>query len=175
MTREEGENVTLWFTDGSKTYEVEVHKESQSNFVVKVDKQTIPVTAEVVGPSRLHLNFDQHIAKCAVVKEGDKHFVFLDGEIYEFLKTTAQTQTNEAERADGENNIRSPMPGRVIDVCVKEGEQVKANQDIVVIEAMKMETRLTAPCDAIVKSVAIKTGDQVDTDLILVELEPVEV
>jgi acetyl/propionyl-CoA carboxylase alpha subunit len=170
MTPKEGENVTLWFTDGSKTYEVEIHKASQSDYVIKVDDQTIPVTAEVVGPSRLHLNFDQYIAKCAVVKEGDKHFVFLDGEIYEFRKTSG-VQTNEAEVVDGEKNIRSPMPGRIIDICVKEGDQVKANQDLVVIEAMKMETRLTAPFDATVKSIAIKTGDQVDTDIILIELE----
>ncbi|MFX1251954.1 MAG: acetyl-CoA carboxylase biotin carboxyl carrier protein subunit [Promethearchaeota archaeon] len=171
MTRKEGDNVTLWFTDGSKTYEVEIHKASNSSdYIIKVDNQTIPVTAEVVGPSRLHLNFDQYIAKCAVVKEGDKHFVFLDGEIYEFRKTSG-AQINEAERADGEKNIRSPMPGRIIDVCVKEGDHVEANQDLVVIEAMKMETRLTAPCEATVKTISIKTGDQVDTDIILIELE----
>ncbi|MFX0060775.1 MAG: biotin/lipoyl-containing protein [Candidatus Hermodarchaeota archaeon] len=171
MTREEGEYVTLWFTDGSKTYEVEIHKASQTDYVIKVDDQRIPVKAEVVGPSRLHLNFDQYIAKCAVVKEGDKHFVFLEGEIYEFRKTSG-VQTNEAEeRADGEKNIRSPMPGRIIDICVKEGDQVKVNQDLIVIEAMKMETRLTAPCEATVKSITIKTGDQVDTDRILIELE----
>ena len=55
--------------------------------------------------------------------------------------------------------IVSPLPGVVIDVCVKEGDQVKKGQKVAVLEAMKMENEILAESDGKVTAIYVKKGD----------------
>jgi pyruvate carboxylase len=59
----------------------------------------------------------------------------------------------------------------VIRLLVAPGDSVKARQPLVVLEAMKMETPLTSPYDAVVRSVNVAEGEQVAGGAVLVELE----
>jgi acetyl/propionyl-CoA carboxylase alpha subunit len=70
------------------------------------------------------------------------------------------------------SNVTAPMPGTVVRVSVAAGESVQARRPLVVLEAMKMETPLTAPYDATVKAVHVEEGDRVVGGALLVELEP---
>jgi propionyl-CoA carboxylase alpha chain len=63
------------------------------------------------------------------------------------------------------------MPGTVIRVHVAPGDRVVARQPLLVLEAMKMETPLPAPYDAVVRSVHVEEGDRVTGGALLVELE----
>jgi acetyl/propionyl-CoA carboxylase alpha subunit len=67
--------------------------------------------------------------------------------------------------------VTAPMPGTVIRLLVKEGESVRARQPLVVLEAMKMETPLTSPYDAVVRAVHVEEGAAVTAGTLLVELE----
>jgi acetyl/propionyl-CoA carboxylase alpha subunit len=68
-------------------------------------------------------------------------------------------------------SITAPMPGTVIRVLVAAGEQVQQRQPLLVLEAMKMETPVTSPYDAVVKKVHVDEGAAVATGALLVELE----
>ena len=57
--------------------------------------------------------------------------------------------------------IVSPLPGVIIEVCVKEGEAVKRGQKIAVIEAMKMENDILAECDGTISAIYVKKSDSV--------------
>ncbi|HVR31655.1 MAG TPA: biotin carboxylase N-terminal domain-containing protein [Acidimicrobiia bacterium] len=65
-------------------------------------------------------------------------------------------------------SLRAPMPGKVVEVLVVEGESVKAGQILLIMEAMKMEHTLRAPAAGIVESVRAAAGDQVDADSALI-------
>jgi acetyl/propionyl-CoA carboxylase alpha subunit len=67
--------------------------------------------------------------------------------------------------------IVAPMPGTVIRVLVEPGAHVAARQQLVVLEAMKMETPLVAPYEATVRAVHVAEGDRVAGGAVLVELE----
>jgi len=67
--------------------------------------------------------------------------------------------------------VTAPMPGTVIRLLVGEGDSVRARQPLVVLEAMKMETPLTSPYDAVVRAVHVAEGDRVAGGAVLVELE----
>jgi acetyl/propionyl-CoA carboxylase alpha subunit len=67
--------------------------------------------------------------------------------------------------------VTAPMPGTVIRLLVSAGDAVKARQPLVVLEAMKMETPLASPYDAVVRAVNVGEGDQVIGGAVLVELE----
>ena len=62
------------------------------------------------------------------------------------------------------------MPGLIIDVKVAEGEKVKAGQNIVVMEAMKMENQIQATTDGTVKKIFVKKGDNVAEGNAMVEI-----
>jgi acetyl/propionyl-CoA carboxylase alpha subunit len=78
---------------------------------------------------------------------------------------------HERAAAHGESGVTAPMPGTVIRVLVTPGEQVRARQPLLVLEAMKMETPLTAPYDAVVRKVNVAEGDRVAGGAVLIELE----
>jgi len=67
--------------------------------------------------------------------------------------------------------VTAPMPGTVIRLLVAEGDSVRARQPLVVLEAMKMETPLSSPYDAVVRAVHVAEGDRVAGGALLVELE----
>lgn len=71
----------------------------------------------------------------------------------------------------GPGDVTTPVPGRVVKVLVTEGTRVKAGDPVLVIEAMKMENRVTAPTDGTVKAIHVKEGDSVNSDETLIQLE----
>jgi biotin carboxyl carrier protein len=70
-----------------------------------------------------------------------------------------------------ENTISSPMPGKVVNVMVKEGDVVKEGETVIIISAMKMESEYKAPKDGIVKKVNVKNEDTIEGNQVLIELE----
>lgn len=67
--------------------------------------------------------------------------------------------------------IKAPMPGLVLEVAVKEGQEVKEGDKILILEAMKMENSITIHTGATIKRIAVSSGQAVDKGQVLVELE----
>lgn len=72
--------------------------------------------------------------------------------------------------AAGSVVVKAPMPGTVVNVVVSAGQAVKAGDDLVFIEAMKMETPVKAPQDGTVATVDVAKGESVDSGKVLVTL-----
>lgn len=73
--------------------------------------------------------------------------------------------------ATGPQRVVAPMPGKVVRVLVKPGDDVKTRQGLVVVEAMKMENELRAPRDGRVRDVAVAEGQSVDAGAVLLVVE----
>ena len=73
--------------------------------------------------------------------------------------------------AEFSGGLYAPMPGKVLATEVSAGESVSEGQLLVILEAMKMEHRITAPIDGVVQEVPVSEGDQVDNGQILVVFE----
>ncbi|HVE91004.1 MAG TPA: biotin/lipoyl-containing protein, partial [Actinomycetota bacterium] len=89
--------------------------------------------------------------------------------------TQHEIEVGPAERradAQGAAHLEAPMPGQVIAVRVSAGDKVVRGQDLVVVEAMKMEHAVKAPADGTVKAVLCAAGDQVQRGQTLVDFEP---
>ena len=63
--------------------------------------------------------------------------------------------------------VNAPMPGTILDVRVQNGAKVKKGDVLVILEAMKMENEILAPCDGTVTSVCVKKGDSVETQALI--------
>ena len=108
-----------------------------------------------------------------------------DGEVKVFFELNGQPRTirvmnrlaaaEKVQRPKAEdgnaNHIGAPMPGVVASVAAMTGNEVKAGDLLLTIEAMKMETGIHAERDAVIKAVHVQAGGQIDAKDLLVELE----
>ncbi len=67
--------------------------------------------------------------------------------------------------------ILAPMPGKILDVLVKVGDKVSEDDELLILEAMKMENPVYAIADGVVKEIKVNKGDTVESDQLLVVLE----
>jgi biotin carboxyl carrier protein len=66
--------------------------------------------------------------------------------------------------------VKAPMPGKILEVLVKVGDQVKEDDEVVMLEAMKMENPIYAPVDGTVAEIKVKANDSVETEQVLIVL-----
>lgn len=69
------------------------------------------------------------------------------------------------------SSIEAPMPGLVIDICVKEGEQIKEGSPLLILEAMKMENIIKAKSDVIIEKIHVNKSDAVDKSQLLISFQ----
>lgn len=125
----------------------------------------------------LILNHQSHNLK--VVKRDLRHKIYhikINSNIYEVcisntLDLLIQEMGLSLGLAKKENEIKAPMPGLILEINVKEGQQVKEGDSLLVLEAMKMENTITASNDAIIKGISITKGQSVAKNELLIELE----
>ena len=67
--------------------------------------------------------------------------------------------------------VKAPMPGKILEVLVKVGDQVKEDDEILMLEAMKMENPIYAPAGGTVKEIMIKANDSVETEQLMMVIE----
>ena len=69
------------------------------------------------------------------------------------------------------SSVEAPMPGLILEINVKVGQEVKEDDPLLILEAMKMENVITSPRDGTIKSIQVSQGDAVDKNNLLVEFE----
>ena len=67
----------------------------------------------------------------------------------------------------GGTQVKAPMPGTILDVRVQNGQKVTKGTVLVILEAMKMENEILAPCDGTVSGVNVRKGDSVETQALI--------
>lgn len=102
-------------------------------------------------------------------RDGATRFVTVEGVGQARLE--AETRGRRRKREAPQGALSSLMPGTVVKVLVAEGDAVEKDQDLVIVEAMKMEIKLSAPMAGTVKSISARAGEPCDAGEILVELQ----
>ncbi len=84
------------------------------------------------------------------------------------LRYPARASRSSGAHAAGD--LTSPMPGKVVQVFVREGDKVKKGDLLMILEAMKMEHRILSPQDGVIKKIHFKEGARVVQDIELLEM-----
>ena len=121
--------------------------------------------ASVLTDGRIMVQLDGRSRIAHSAKVGDVWWVHIDGHIFCIEKTEAGSVDG-----DSDGGMTAPMPGKILEVKVADGQTVEAGELLLVMEAMKMEHRIVAPTDGVVAKVNFSMGDQVQQGDILVEM-----
>lgn len=71
----------------------------------------------------------------------------------------------------GDDEVKAGMPGKIIQIFAKQGDVIKANKPLLIMEAMKMENEIRSSRDVKVKEILVKQGDSVETGAVLIKFE----
>ena len=122
--------------------------------------------------------YDIHVTGAGPAGESERRFYMtVDGEPEEVtLEPTgaaapAEGRPGRRGRATAPGHVTATMPGNVVEVLVAEGQQVKAGDAVLVIEAMKMETEIKAPVGGKVAAILVKKGDRISPAETLIDIQ----
>src|SRR5687767_3071562 len=127
------------------------------------------VTVTPLGDGRFEVTTDTGRDVAYGVRAGAATWVFLDGRVY--FVDSQRPAAGARARHHAEAALAAPMPATVVAINVAPGQDVKAGDVLIVLEAMKMELAVTAPHDARVRAIACKVGELVQAGVPLVELD----
>jgi len=149
---------------GDKVYEEEVGP----NNTVFIDGEPHSVDfRDIDGLALYSLLMDNRSWEVLVERRGDEFRISIAGEL--LVVNVEDERTRKIEKGLGKVNVpsgdvilKAPMPGLVRGVSVEQGQEIKAGQGLIILEAMKMENELRAPRAGSIKEIRVKTGDRVE-------------
>jgi acetyl/propionyl-CoA carboxylase alpha subunit len=130
-----------------------------------VDVEVVRADAE---HGRLDLLIDGEPVTAYVSSDGAKRWVTVNGQTLVLTKLAAGARKSSSH--DHASELAAPMPGVVRSVNVSEGESVSKGQTLLVLEAMKMEIRIQAKNDGVVKKLLVRQGQTVEREQALIEI-----
>jgi biotin carboxyl carrier protein len=156
---------------GGPEHEVELVSMSDGAITARVDGEEISPAMETLADGSAMLAIGDRRYRIRGTKRGNSSLVGAGA-------MSAEYQIVEARRGLRQfgltaPTVDAPMPGTVLKILVKEGARVATNDPLIVLEAMKTETTLSAESPAVIKRVCVEVGQRVDHGATLIELGPV--
>ena len=156
-------------------------------YTVKIGEQSFPISdkesktlnARALSSDSLHIisnnkNFNTHLVSIDIVNRkmtinvnGSDYHIEIKDEYDDLLHEMGLDVVPEQRMTD----VKAPMPGLVLEVMVKVGDNIVKGDNLDILEAMKMENVLQAEGDGVVKSIEVNKGDTVDKTQVLIEME----
>ncbi len=142
---------------------------------VNLGDEEYAVDSSLISENCLSLLVDGKAFTVYFAEANGKKYFSIGGE--QFCIEEAQSEASTASGADvtaveEEPVAASPMPGKIVKILVREGDEVEQGQGLVIVEAMKMENEIKSPVKGKVEKVNFKPGDLVDAAQPIIELEP---
>ena len=155
---------------GGGEREVEIVSTSDSGMTVRIDGEEILAHTEMLADGSAMLTLDGHRFHVAGSKRANVIVVAAGAMSVEYQ--IVETRRGAHHSGLTSPTVDAPMPGTVLKILVKDGARVETNDPLIVLEAMKTETTLSAESSAVIKRVCVQVGQRVDHGATLIELGP---
>jgi 3-methylcrotonyl-CoA carboxylase alpha subunit len=166
-------SVRLRYRTGDSEHRVEAERLGSNTFRLRLEEEERTVEVLAFRDGEMHATLDGNPTRAGFVLDGLEVRLSLHGTVYELFKPRppdADTAVPGGLDAPGAS-LTAPMPGTVVKVHVKEGDEVEEGQPLLVLEAMKMEQPVAAPHAGRVVSLPYEEGDLVPGGAVLAEME----
>ncbi|MEP6985364.1 MAG: biotin/lipoyl-containing protein [Chloroflexota bacterium] len=152
-----------------QTYTLDLTVQTNGQYTASIGEHRFPLQIQTLsnGGWRILLDGKSHTIYAA--SQDDQRFVQLDAAAYTL--TVPSTKPIRRKSVSTGDELTAQMPGQVTAVLVKAGDETTRGQTLLILEAMKMEIRVTAPADGQVQQVLVQSGDVVERGQRLVVFE----
>src|SRR5688572_10523783 len=157
-------DITLDISSNGKIFTLTVDDKTIQAELLHADREASPHE----GNGKLNLLIDGQHVTAYISSDNAKRWVTVNGQTFVLTKSSGARKGGHAHHAAGK--LTAPMPGQVRAVNANEGDTVTKGQTLLVLEAMKMEIRVHAPQDGVVKKLFVKQGQTVEREQILIEI-----
>jgi biotin carboxyl carrier protein len=155
-------------------HEVDLEELTPESFAISLGKDRFEADLRRVGPASFSVLLGNRSFDFDVVRDGDEIVVTSrHGSTRLSVVDSSRRTARGAEKREqkGPAQIKAQMPGRIVNVLVKAGDEVKAGQGIVIVEAMKMENEVKAPKAGKVVEVKVVAGQTVEKGALMIVIE----
>ena len=142
-------------------------KHSEQDYVIRSGSRVLRAAGRLEADNRLVAILELTQRRVDVVEDHDQLLMFAAGNTWQLKQLSDDGRSVEEEPA---GNLVAPMPGTVIEVAVRETQQVRKGDTLLVLEAMKIEHTIVAPHDGTVQSLHYRAGDMVEEGVELLVL-----
>jgi len=162
-------DVSLRINDVDRTVSVE---RAGSTYAVVIEGRNYTVESVSISDGVLNFLIDNKSYRALVSRNPLGTQITLHGRDYFLKGTEEEGGLASGTHHHGDGTVEAPMPGNIIAVNVKPGDNVQNGDSLVVVESMKLQNEITAPVSGAVLSVNCVAGDQVGFGDVLVEIDP---
>ncbi|MDX2139752.1 MAG: biotin/lipoyl-containing protein [Chloroflexota bacterium] len=159
------------YRSGDTTYTLDLDPQPDGGWLARLDGQSVSVQTQPQPDGGWRLLVDGVATTVYAAAHGDQRSVWHDGAHYTLETVRAGGRSRGRSTAARSGRLTAQMPGQVRMVLVAAGDSVTRGQTLVILEAMKMELRVAAPADGVVRQVHVQVGAVVERDALLVEIE----
>jgi biotin carboxyl carrier protein len=156
-------------------HEIEIEELAADSFSIRFGENSFQADLRKVGPVSFSVIVDNRSFDFDVARDGDETVVASRSGSTRLTVADAARRTVRASgkrrEVSGRVEIKSAMPGRVVNVLVAVGDEVKDNQGIIVVEAMKMENEVKSPKAGKVVDVKVAAGQAVEKGQLMIVIE----
>ena len=157
------------FEDGERQIALTVHYRPEG-YVMDLPGGSARVSGELAGENALAADIAGERCRASVVRLGSELTVFLGRRRHRLKLVDPLAASAGLEQVAG--SLAAPMPGKITQVLVTDGTEVKRGAPLLILEAMKMEHTIAAPADGRVERVKFAAGDQVEEGVELIVFAP---
>lgn len=159
------------YQTGQGLIKVTLERKSEGTVTATVGDQTYELTATPTGEGDWILETSGRRIHVFTASDGMRRFAQVPGGPVYALRIAEPAARRRTAAVVDAGRLTAQMPGQVAEVLVTQGETVTAGQPLMILEAMKMEIRVAAPSDGIVREIYVKKGDLVEREQQLLALE----
>ena len=161
------------FLIDKKPYKINIEIKNNS-YTAELDNKKYNIDCNFISSNVLSILIENKSYIVYLAEDKDKFYLLINGE--EFIIEKKREEVLQSEIADEssaqiDNVVTAPMPGKIIKINVSEGEKVKKNQVLAIVEAMKMENELRSPMNGEVKKILVKLNELVEAFQPVIELD----
>ena len=141
---------------GNREYITEILSISKNAYVLHIGNSVFEITSNKLAKDRFGIIVDA---------------CYFDASVRTRLQETADELQKNKTKLIHHSNVKAPMPGLLLKLKVKEGDDIQLGQSILILEAMKMENELRSPASGTVKKIFFSEGQSVEKESVILTIE----
>ena len=155
----------------NKEYRLNLEERVENEILVFLGKKQYRVSVEFISGDEILLNIDGRIHNVIVNSNTLFYSVYVNGRFFKIEKKSVSQILGKKGAKTQKRDIKTSMPGRIVKVFIKEGDKVKEDQAVLVLEAMKMQNEIKSPQSGVITRIGPAAGDSVEAGALLFSVE----